>query len=245
MNLKPTQLGAEPKKIIALAVLVAVAAYFYFSNSSPSSSPTPSPTPTGALATAALPPAQKTPIRPIVRTRSKQGGLNKAAREFRPSVKIKDPIDPHSVDPTLHLDRLAKLQDVKMEAGTRSLFEILIAPPIDPKTIKEPGPIKPVYVASNRPQKPLPPAPPAPPPPDPQAPKIALKFYGWVNREKAGPRRAFFLDGDEIVIAAEGEMIKKRYKVVRIGVNSALVEDTQFKANAQQQLPLETEMTSG
>jgi len=42
---------------------------------------------------------------------------------------------------------------------------------------------------------------------------------------------------------AEGELVKKRYKIMRIGVNSALVEDTTFKGdNTQQTLPLEAEM---
>jgi hypothetical protein len=51
-----------------------------------------------------------------------------------------------------------------------------------------------------------------------------------------------FLDGGDIVIAAEGDMIKKRFKIVRIGVNSAVVEDTELKSNNQQTLPLEAEM---
>ena len=33
-------------------------------------------------------------------------------------------------------------------------------------------------------------------------------------------------------------MIKNRYKIVRIGLNSADVEDTQFKKNSRQTLPL-------
>jgi hypothetical protein len=83
---------------------------------------------------------------------------------------------------------------------------------------------------------------PVEPPPEPKAPPIPLKFYGFVNKTKVGDKRAFFLDGEEIVIASEGDMIKKRYKIVRIGVNSAVVEDTEFKSNNQQTLPLEAEM---
>ena len=44
------------------------------------------------------------------------------------------------------------------------------------------------------------------------------------------------------VIAGEGDTIKKRYKIVRIGVNSAVVEDTEFKGGNQQTLPLEAEL---
>ena len=44
-------------------------------------------------------------------------------------------------------------------------------------------------------------------------------------------------------MAGEGDMIKKRYKIVRIGVNSAVVEDTEFKGNnTKQTLPLEAEL---
>jgi hypothetical protein len=53
----------------------------------------------------------------------------------------------------------------------------------------------------------------------------------------AGEKRAFFLDGDDIVVATEGQLIKQRYKVIRIGVNSVVVEDMQFQN--QQTLPLE------
>ncbi len=77
-------------------------------------------------------------------------------------------------------------------------------------------------------------------PPKPPPPPIPLKFYGFVNPLKAGTKRAFFLEGDEIHVAAEGDIIKKRYKVVRIGVNSAVVEDTQFQH--QQTLPLEEQV---
>ena len=90
---------------------------------------------------------------------------------------------------------------------------------------------------------PVAPPPPPAPPPDPKAPPIPLKFYGFVNQSKGGgDKRAFFLDGEDIVIATEGDMIKKRYKIIRIGINSATVEDTQFKSNNQQTLPLEAEM---
>jgi hypothetical protein len=54
-----------------------------------------------------------------------------------------------------------------------------------------------------------------------------------------GHRRAFFLVGDDIFVAAEGDVVKRRYKVVRIGVNSAVVEDTQLKNT--QTLPLAEE----
>ena len=44
------------------------------------------------------------------------------------------------------------------------------------------------------------------------------------------------MDGDEILIATEGITFKGRYRLVRIGVNSAVVEDIQYKH--EQTLPL-------
>lgn len=75
----------------------------------------------------------------------------------------------------------------------------------------------------------------------PSAPPIPLKFYGFVSGAPA--KRAFFLDGDDIVVAREGDVIKKRYKVMRIGVNSAVLEDEQFKS--EQTLPLVQEQQEG
>jgi hypothetical protein len=51
------------------------------------------------------------------------------------------------------------------------------------------------------------------------------------------------MENEDIYIASEGEMIKKRYKLVRIGVNSAVLEDTQYKNN-QQTIKLEVEAQS-
>ena len=49
-------------------------------------------------------------------------------------------------------------------------------------------------------------------------------------------KRAFFLENEDVFVANEGEVVKKRYKVVRISLNSVVMEDTEFKQ--QQTLPL-------
>ena len=234
MNLKLSGLGAEPKKIAVLVGLGAIAGYFYLSNSNSGSSSTP--TPASTAQPAAGPRTAARPGRSGVRVTQK--GLSQSSREFKPSF-LTD-IDPAKIDPTLHLNLLARLQNVNVEAGARSLFEIGKEPPAEVKVGKEPDKIA---VAAAPFVGPKPPPPPPPPPAEPKAPPIPLKFYGFVNPSKAASdKRAFFLDGEDIVIAAEGEMVKKRYKIVRIGVNSAVVEDTQFKSNNQQTLPLEAEM---
>jgi hypothetical protein len=67
------------------------------------------------------------------------------------------------------------------------------------------------------------------PPPPPPPPPIPLKFYGLSGAMRTTVRRAFFLDGEDIVQAGENETIRNRYKILRIGVNSATVEDTVAK----------------
>jgi hypothetical protein len=81
-------------------------------------------------------------------------------------------------------------------------------------------------------------------PPKPPAPPIPLKFYGFAGKPSEGPRRGFFLNGDpatgDIFVAAENETVKDRYKIVRFGVNSVVVEDTTNQS--QQTLPLVEEL---
>ncbi len=137
-----------------------------------------------------------------------------------------------NVDPTLRLDLLARVREVKVQGGQRSLFDFSQPPPPKTPDVKiVPGPPKPpqpkpeeAAAAPSNPSKP-------PPPP------IPLKFYGYVSQRSQGPKRAFFLEGEDIHVAGEGELIKKRYRVVRISVNSVVVEDIQY--SNQQTLPLE------
>jgi hypothetical protein len=231
MSVVPSKVGADPKKIGILVGLVVVAGfvYFYNSNSGGGSGSAPLASRGPAAASVTAPGAARSTYRVVQQTAG-------STREFRPSLKPKN-VDTANIDPTLRLDLLAKLKTVGVEAGTRSLFEIGTAPPEEIKAGKEPP-----NIAIARPM--VGPAPPKPVevPPEPKAPPIPLKFYGFVNKTKVGDKRAFFLDGEEIVIAGEGDMIKKRYKIVRIGVNSAVVEDTEFKSNNQQTLPLEAEL---
>lgn len=230
------KLGAEPKKVAILAALLLAAGYFFISNRNSGDSGASA---KSAPATASPVLIPKTNARPAGHSnRATKAGLGKSDTEFRPRIG-KTEIDPN-VDPTLHLNLLAKLQNVKVEGVGRSLFEIGAAPAAV-VAAKEPEKIKPISRFVG-PIAPLPP-PPEVKPPTPRAPQIPLKFYGFVNPSRTDIKRAFFLDGEEIIIAAEGELVKKRYKIVRIGVNSAVVEDTTFKGdNTQQTLPLEAEM---
>jgi hypothetical protein len=228
------KVGAEPKKIAALVGLTGLAAYLLYSNLS-----TPSASSSGAAAEAriarqtaadsALTAAAQTaatPARP-------SAGRRNTSQEFRPAYKRKG-VDTSTIDPRLRLDLLAKVQAVELAPAERNLFQFGAAAPVVP--VVDPGKIIPKTQAQiQAEQARLNPGPPAPPPP----PSITLKYYGYTAQRADGHKRAFFLDGDDIFVAAEGELIKKRYKVVRIGVTSVEVEDTQF--NHTQMLPLAEE----
>lgn len=237
MNLKNTKLGAEPKKLAVLGALVLVAVYFLWSNLGPGSGDT---APARPAARRAAPmtsePAAGDAASPAVSTRRESGARDSLA-EFRPTLKRKkeDQIDPARIDPTLKLALLVKLQQVPLEGGQRSLFDFAAEPVKEAAKVilADKGHIGMPQGADAA--KPAPPAGPPPPPP------IPLKFYGFVSA--TSNKRAFFLDGDEILVAGEGETLKKRYKVVRIGIGSAVVKDEQ--SNSEQTLPLVEEDKEG
>ena len=158
---------------------------------------------------------------------------------FHPRVReprLEDRPNLATIDPTLHLELLAKVQKVPPQGGTRNLFQFSTAAAAPVTPIKLPKEAK---IAINKPPVTAPVVPPGPPKPPPPPP-INLKYYGYSSvRGGDGKKRAFFLDGDDIIVAGENEMIKRRYKVVRIGVNSVQVEDTQYSNT--QTLPLQEE----
>lgn len=248
--LKPEmKLGAEPKKLIMLGVLVVIGVVVWFVNRTDTPPPSPLPAASPAARPTAVPSPVSTvrpPVRPVSRPTGGRGsagrGLN--VQEFHPVLKSREPIDTSRVDPTLRLDLLAKVRNVAIEGGSRSLFAFSGAPA--PTAIAKVAPIKPnplLSALTTGPSNPKPPPPEVKPAVTPP-PTIPLKFYGYTNaqRASAGPRRAFFIEGEDIYVAGEGDTIKGRYKIIRIGVNSAVVEDTQFKN--QQTLALVEEVVS-
>jgi hypothetical protein len=231
------KLGAEPKKIILLAGLLVAAIVIYFVNSSPSDSGSTPSSSTSAPATPLTGP-RSTPVQQVRReTPARNTRGQRTLAEFKPSLKPKrgeQAPDPATIDPTLRLDLLARLQQVEVEGAHRSIFDFgqPPAPKPDPAKLaaekaKVPSPIVPVMPEAEAAKA---------EPPKPQAPPIPLKFYGYISPVGNPAKRAFFVDGEEIHVVNEGDVVKKRYRIVRIGVNSVVVEDTEFKS--EQTLPL-------
>ena len=239
------KLGAEPKKIAILGTLLAVGGgAFYFNVIATDEQPAPRPAPAAATATAApSAPATAAP-KPVQQTRPDGSGRPVAGRpsgkaavnEFRPrmgSATPEDRPDPASVDPALHLDLLAKLQTITPPAAGRNLFQYGTTPP-PPAAAVQPMPVVPKIPVNQAPA--VAPAPPGPAPPPPPTP-ANFKYYGFKTARLTGVKHAFLLDGEEIIIVAENEVVKKRYRVVRIAVGSIVVEDMQ--GQGQQTITIE------
>lgn len=238
------KLGAEPKKIAILGGLLLVAAvvfYFnYFTGDSSSSSAPPRP----AVQIAAAPAAPPVAVAP----RAAQSGISRDDRRrtkqnismdefsFRQGTEPgEEKPDPSTIDPALRLDLLARLQQVEAPAALRNIFQYGSAPPPPTKPVELPKNTP--KIAINNTPPPTQPVGPPPPPPKPTAPPMTFKYYGYKISKSDGRKQAFLLDGEDIIIAGENDAMKAgRYKVVRIGVNSITIEDTQFKSEQTLQL---------
>ena len=235
------KLGTENRKKVGfLALLGLLVVYLLYTNVFSSSSPEGAPggppaAPESARTSAPSLPGsegtagQSTPRAPDS-NRNASRGRNEEFHPVLHSKRPEDRIDPAAIDPILRLELLAKVQAVELAGGSRNLFQYG-PPPVkelkgpEPKVV--PQPVAPVLRTGDDAAK-------APPPPPP--PPINLKYYGFSTGRVNGRKTAFFLDGDEISFAAEGETVKKRYRVVRIGATSVVMEDTESKR--QQSLPL-------
>jgi len=232
MNLQLKGLGAEPKKLAMLGVALVALAVVLYMNMGGSSDNAPAPRPRAAQSASAAPTPDfgSSVLNPPAETRQRpqqKAGRGRVKQQFKLGIGDKQP-DPGSIDPTLRLDLLARVQAVSLAGGVRNLFQFGSSPVTkpDPKITPVQSPI----VAAT---------PPPGPPPTPPPPPIPLKFYGYATPAPSGAKRVFFLDGEDIIVATEGQLVKSRYKLVRVGINSVVLEDVQFKH--QQTLPLEEE----
>ena len=123
-----------------------------------------------------------------------------------------------SLDPTLRTDLLKISEDTKYEGTGRNIFKAFV---------EIPKPI--VQVATQEPSQQQGPALPPPPPP------IDLKFYGYAT-PTGGTRRIFLVQGEDIFVAREGDIVDRRYKVVRISPTA--VEILDVLSNNRQSIPL-------
>ena len=122
-----------------------------------------------------------------------------------------------SLDPTLRTDLLKVSEDTKYEGTGRNIFKVFVDIP------------KPIVPVTSQPEVATGPPPPAPPPP------IDLKFYGYAT-PAGGTKRIFLAQGEDVFIAREGDIVDRRYKVVRI--SGTAVEILDVLSNNRQSIPL-------
>lgn len=124
---------------------------------------------------------------------------------------------PRTLDPTLRYDWLNASENMKYEGAGRNIFQMQVDIP------------QPVAPVTPQPQVAQGPPPPPPPPP------INLKFFGFASR--TGETKKIFLStGEDVFIASEGDIVNRRYKVVRISPQSVEIEDV--LNNNRQSIPL-------
>ena len=133
-----------------------------------------------------------------------------------------------ALDPTLHMQAMLVTESVAYNGSGRNIFAApgsVSAAPLAaiPKPI---APVRTSYApASTQPSGP------------PQPPPIDLKFFG-TSTNQAGRRQAFLLHGDDVFLAADGEIVQRKYKVITVGPRSIQIED--LTNNNKQTLPLIT-----
>ena len=112
-------------------------------------------------------------------------------------------------NPRLHTDRLERARATEYKSTGRNIFSL--TPPAPPPP-PPPPPIDPASVTS------------APPPP-PEPPKLPLKFFGYGTVPYGSARRAFFTDGEEVHVVAEGELLLNRFRILKVGNASLEFEE--------------------
>ncbi len=151
---------------------------------------------------------------PAVQRQTPRPGSAGPAAQKLPSLQ--------NLDPTLHPELMAGAESLEYTGDGRNIFSMSSAP-VQQKIEAVKGPVRPngKMVAQ---------APQGPPPPPP----INLTFFGYAAAN--GAKRAFLLDGEDVYIAREGDVVDHHYKILHI--NPLSIEVTDLLYNNTQTLPL-------
>lgn len=213
------RLNLDPK--ILVGALIALAALLYWYNSSGDEGG-------GSSSGVQRPAGNAAPAANRPRTANRLRGQNE-----RGTLRLR-PVEGGrgDIDPTLRLGLLDKVRAVRPETGSRNLFEdgpvaaqnLPAIPKMAPMMPKAVGPTPTAMPSTNL----------------NLAVHIPFKYYGFARpTEKGDANRGFFMEGDNIFVAAEGDVLERRYLVVALSPNIAKIEDTQLKQG--QDLPVTPE----
>jgi hypothetical protein len=162
--------------------------------------------------------ANPTPVQPDAAAAPTPVRARRVARGGRGAARNAPSGSAVTLDPRLRLDLLRLSEETEYKGAGRNIFQSQVEIP------------KPVESAIKKAET-------APPPPTgpPGPPPINLKFVGFASG--AGePTKVFLTQGDDVFVAAQGEIVNRRYKVMRINPNSVEIEDV--LGNNRQTIPL-------
>lgn len=150
----------------------------------------------------------------VPRPAASKPGIKASARATRKAQT-------ESLDPTLRLDLLATSEKTQYQGAGRNIFvsqreDVQIPNPVARANTDAAAAAPPIYT----------------PPQAPSAPPIPLKFYGFAS-SPGEPKKIFLKNGDDVFVAGEGEIVDRRYKVIRITATSVEIQDMVYSGPPQ------------
>ena len=231
------ELGANKKSVAMLAgllVLLAFVVYSQFFRGDTVTVPDRPPlTRTAASGNSA--PAEERPNRVTARPSSRGG-------RFRPRLgrtRSEDRPDPATAEAELRTGLLDRLRGIEEPVVDRDIFNFgrPKPPPAKAPTPQEVRQAQSKLDAAMRKTERVAAPRPAPRPAAPRGRPPNWKYYGLADSPQSASKRAFLLDGDEILVAAEGSVVQDRYQIARIGLDTVELTDLE----AQQEFKIRRE----
>lgn len=212
------KLGAEKKKVVLLGVLTIIAGYSIYTQLLSNSTSKP-------RANWRISSEEQREANSHLRAVTRRHTSNST------SGIVKERLDPINIDPTLQTELLTKVRAVTFKGVRRDLFRFsergrsngaLSVAATKIKAAQNRLEVAASQSKLTKPRKPV--------SSKPVTPSIKWKYYGFANSSSDTRKRAFLIgDENQIFIATEGDIFKKRYRVVRIGAKSIVIEDLKFK----------------
>jgi hypothetical protein len=128
---------------------------------------------------------------------------NGSALDDHPSERMGG--DSSVLDPTIRYAQLQIIEKERYQGSGRNIFR------------DEAAPIRGEHSPALLP-------PPPTPVPAAAEPQIALRLFGFVSLLDV-PRKGCFGDGDDLFVAGEGQIVNRRYRILKVKTNSVEVED--------------------
>ena len=115
------------------------------------------------------------------------------------------PVSSAPLDPTLQVARLETSEGKEYEGTGRNIFSLLTERSRSRTPLRPQGPSPIPVTRSSR-------------------PGIRLRFFGFVTGTNS-PKKIFFSQDGDVFVGKEGDVIDRRYRIVRIHPESVEVED--------------------